>query len=315
MSLAHRLRHFPRDWAEVLARLERAALDVGHSPVEARVLSELALAPLVDRQALTTSLAIDASFLTRVLRRLREQGFVEVRASESDGRKQELALTDAGRAAAATLDVSLHREVDGLLARLSARERRELDEALAVARHAWSPPADPPVALRELGAGDLGWVVMRHGELYAHERGWNRDFEGFVARVAGQYHLEARPGRDAAWMAEADGVRAGCVFCQEKDDDQAQLRLLLVEPWARGRGLGAALIARCVRFAAEAGYRRLTTWSHDPLVSARRRFEAAGFQLVREEAHDAFGQRMQGQAWERALTDDDRSPDAEFGGF
>lgn len=312
MDLAQRIRRFHRDWAEVLARLERAALDAGRSPVEGRVLAELALTPLCDRQALTGRLAIDASFLTRVLRRLQDEGLVEVRPSPHDGRRQDLALTLAGREALTALDTSLDTQVAALLDRLSPRERRELDRALATAACVMGRSTGEPL-IRALLPGDLGWVVQRHGELLTDELGWNQEYEGLVARVVGQFQLEARPDRDAGWVAEVDGARAGCVFCQEKDEDDAQLRLLLVEPWARRRGLGTALIARCVRFAADAGYRRLTSWSQDALVAARRRFESAGFRLEREEPHSAFGKRLVGQAWERGLTHDDRSPHAELG--
>jgi GNAT superfamily N-acetyltransferase len=160
------------------------------------------------------------------------------------------------------------------------------------------------VSVRELGQpGDLGWVVQAHGELYSREFGWDVDFERLVARIVGEFATDAEMIRQAAWVAEVDGHRAGCIFCMAGDDPQcARLRLLLVDPRFRGLGLGSTLVERCVEFARDAGYERIGLWTNDVLTSARTIYEAAGFVLVEEGQHHSFGQDLVGQNWERQLT-------------
>jgi GNAT superfamily N-acetyltransferase len=158
------------------------------------------------------------------------------------------------------------------------------------------------VTIRELGEpGDLGWVVLAHGELYHREYGWDVTFEELVAGIVGQYATSRDPERERAWVAEVDGERAGCVFCMAGEGDTARLRILLVDPKARGLGLGATLVDRSVEFARSAGYRRMTLWTNAVLVSARRIYEAAGFELVAEESHHSFGHDLTGQTWELDL--------------
>ena len=159
------------------------------------------------------------------------------------------------------------------------------------------------VTIRPLGEpGDLGWVVGAHGEIYAEEFGWDTTFEALVARIVADYAGDHDPEREAAWIAELDGQRAGCVFCVKGDDDTtAKLRILLVDPVARGHALGTQLVNTCIEFARNAGYRRITLWTNDVLVSARRIYEAAGFALVDEERHHSFGHDLVGQNWARSL--------------
>jgi GNAT superfamily N-acetyltransferase len=156
-----------------------------------------------------------------------------------------------------------------------------------------------PVNVRPLGqAGDLGWVVQDHGEVYAEEFGWNTDFEALVARIVASYAAEHDPAREAAWIADLEGERVGCIFCVRGDEDgTAKLRILLVHPAARGRGVGRLLVATCVAFAREAGYRRIALWTNDVLVSARRIYQEAGFVLVEEKPHHSFGRDLVGQTW------------------
>jgi GNAT superfamily N-acetyltransferase len=159
-----------------------------------------------------------------------------------------------------------------------------------------------PYAIRAVGRpGDLGWVVQRHGELYAAEYGWDMSFEALVARIVADWAQDHDPRREAAWIAELDGARAGCVFCVRCDEESAQLRILLVEPRARGRGIGRALVDRCVDFARGAGYARVVLWTNHPLVSARRIYEAAGFRLREAERHRSFGHDLVGQRWSLEL--------------
>ncbi|WP_328891833.1 GNAT family N-acetyltransferase [Streptomyces sp. NBC_00316] len=162
--------------------------------------------------------------------------------------------------------------------------------------------AEREVVVRSLGRpGDLGWVVMAHGDFYDREFGWDTSFEALVARIVADYADEKEPGRQAAWIAEVDGVRAGCVFCVRADDRTAKLRLLLVDPATRGLGLGARLVEECLRFAREAGYEAITLWTNDVLGSARRIYQKQGFELVAEEAHHSFGHDLVAQTWQRRL--------------
>ncbi|MEW2353590.1 GNAT family N-acetyltransferase [Spirillospora sp. NPDC029432] len=163
-------------------------------------------------------------------------------------------------------------------------------------------PGDARVTVRRLGApGDLGWVVQAHGEVYAEQFGWDQTFEALVAQIVADYGNGRDPRREAAWIAEVDGRRAGCVFCVADPAETARLRILLVDPAARGLGIGSRLVDECLRFAKEAGYRRITLWTNDVLVSARRIYEAAGFELVDEERHHSFGHDLVGQNWSRDL--------------
>ncbi|SDX67983.1 Acetyltransferase (GNAT) family protein [Modestobacter sp. DSM 44400] len=165
------------------------------------------------------------------------------------------------------------------------------------------PAGGPPqVVIRRLGRpGDLGWVVMAHGEVYAEQFGWDTSFEALVARIVADYAGDDDPAREAAWIAEVDGERAGCVFCVTADEATAQLRILLIHPAARGLGAGGLLVGTCLDFARAAGYRRMTLWTNDALASARRIYVAAGFELVDEERHASFGHDLVGQNWARDL--------------
>lgn len=158
------------------------------------------------------------------------------------------------------------------------------------------------VTIRPLGEpGDLGWVVMRHGEVYAEEFGWDQSFEALVASIVGEYAIDHDPAREGAWIAELDGHRVGCIFCVKQDDETAKLRILLVEPDVRGHAIGRRLVDVCMEFARSAGYRSMTLWTNDVLASARRIYQAAGFELVDEERHRSFGQDLVGQNWSREL--------------
>ena len=163
-------------------------------------------------------------------------------------------------------------------------------------------------SIRPLGEpGDLGWVVMAHGESYAKEFGWNGDFEALVARIVADYAASHDAAREGAWIAEVDGVRVGCVFCVAEDEQTAKLRILLVDPAARGRSLGRRLVDECLRFARGAGYRRIVLWTNDPLVAAARIYRAAGFALTGEESHHSFGVDLIGQTYELDLTGESTS--------
>ncbi|HEX6946455.1 MAG TPA: helix-turn-helix domain-containing GNAT family N-acetyltransferase [Acidimicrobiia bacterium] len=302
MTVVDRFRRFSRAWTEIIGLLDSGLLQTEHSLTEARVLFELAQRERWERSDLRARLGIDASFLTRVLTRLEEKGLVESAPSPDDGRALVLELTPEGRDAFAVLDERSVDQVTDLVGPLTDDQRRALVEAMGVILHLLRPEdAGGDVVVRGLEPGDLGWVVSRHGAIYAQEYGWNEEFEGLVARIMADFQANFRPGRENAWIAEIDGARAGCVFCVERDADTAQLRTLLVEPWARGRGIGSRLVEECIAFARSAGYRKMMLWTNDVLVSARRIYESAGFTLVEEDRHHSFGHDLVGQNWDLDL--------------
>ncbi len=307
-ELVSRIRAFNRRWTEVLGLLDAHLLETDHTLTESRVLFELGRAGRggVDRLELRDRLGIDQSFLTRVLAGLQRHGLVAVERDAADGRRRRLALTPAGRSEARRLDRRSSAQVAELVRPLSPDQRRRFGEALTVTAALATPgrPGPVEVAVRGLEPGDLGWVVERHGALYADEYGWDGDFEALVATIVADFHRTstAAPDRERAWIATVDGARAGCVFCVARDERTAQLRILIVEPWARGLGIGARLVDECVEFARRAGYEQLVLWTNDVLVSARRIYQAAGFALVDEEAHHSFGHDLVGQHWSLDLS-------------
>ncbi|HEX3087812.1 MAG TPA: helix-turn-helix domain-containing GNAT family N-acetyltransferase [Ilumatobacteraceae bacterium] len=295
-----RIRAFNRSWTEVLGLLDRHLLDTDHTLTEARLLFELGRSPRgVERMELRAKLDIDQSFLGRVVTRLQRGGLVTVARDSVDGRRHRLTLTTTGRAAYRDLDKRSARQIESLLAPISDDQRRSIVEAMTVITAVVRPATlgRSQVVLRSLEPGDLGWVVARHGAIYADEYDWNTDFEGLVAQIVADYQAHHRPGREDAWIATVEGARAGCVFCVERDASTAQLRILLVEPWARGLGIGAQLVDECIAFAREAGYRTMMLWTNDVLVAARKIYQAAGFVLTEEERHRSFGHDLVGQNW------------------
>jgi DNA-binding MarR family transcriptional regulator/GNAT superfamily N-acetyltransferase len=296
------LRAFSRFYTGRLGILGPRYLATPNTLAEARVLFELGQDEQIEVAALRERMRIDAGHLSRLLARLERRGLVARERSAADGRRQLARLTDAGAAEFALLDRRSAEQTGAQMARLSAPEQRRLVAALAdVRRLLDGADSAPAVVLRGPRAGELGWIVQRHGELYSEEYGWNAEFEALVARVVADYAAEHDPARESAWIAEVDGVAAGCVLCVREDDAVAKLRVLLVEPRARGLGLGARLVGECVAFARAAGYRELRLWTVDILVHARRIYERAGFELVNEEPQHSFGHDLVGQTWSLAL--------------
>ena len=296
------VREFSRFYTRRLGTLDEGLLDTPWTLTEARVVFELAQAPSTDMAALRTRLAIDSGYLSRLLAKFDAAGLIARSASATDARRQAVSLTAAGRKLVRTLVERSNRQVAQLLQPLPGPARESLVGAMrAVMRGLDDRPQPSVVELRGLRPGDAGWLVQRHGEIYAREYGLSVEFEALVARIMADYVDQHRPGRENAWIAEVDGQRAGCVLCVRKDDETAQLRVLLVEAWARGHGLGARLVDECIRFARGSGYRRLVLWTNDVLVSARRIYLAAGFELVSEERHHSFGKDLVGQYWELRL--------------
>lgn len=298
------VRAFTRFYTAVFGVLEEGLLDTPYSVTEARVIFELAQQPAVDVADLRRTLRLDAGYTSRIMRRFESDGLLTIQRSDADGRRRVLQLTDQGRKVFDLLDRRATDQVAQLLAGMAPADRRRLVASLDAARQVVTTDAGPrTVVVRQPIAGDYGWVVARHGAIYAEEYGWDAAFEGLVAQIVGDFVTDHDPTRERAWIAEVDGTPAGCVFCVAKDHDTAQLRMLLVEPWARGLGIGTRLVSECVRFATDTGYRSITLWTNDVLVSARRIYEAAGFELVEEQPHHSFGHDLIGQYWSKDLTD------------
>ncbi len=296
------VRAFNRFYTGQLGVLGPGFLRTPHTLGEARVLYELNQAPELEVAALRRRMAIDAGQLSRLLARLEGQGLVARERSPADRRRQVARLTPAGADAAALLDRRSVEDTGARLSGLAGGDRARLVAALAEVRRLLDrdPPA-PRVVLRPPVAGDLGWVIRRNAELYAEEYGWTAAYESLVARIVADYAQAPDPAREAMWIAEVDGVPAGCVCCVRESDDVARLRLLLVEPRARGLGLGGRLVDECLAFARRAGYREVVLWTQDILVQARRIYQRAGFRLVDEERHHSFGHDLVGQTWSLTL--------------
>jgi DNA-binding MarR family transcriptional regulator/predicted N-acetyltransferase YhbS len=292
------IRAFNRFYTARIGALRDGLLATAHPLPEARVLFELGQREATDVPDLRRTLELDGGYVSRLLARLEEQGLVARERSPGDARRQRVALTGAGRDAYATLDRRSAAEIAALLDGLPADDRDRLRAALETARGILeAAPRPRAFALRGLRPGDYGWVVQRHGALYAEEHGWDETFEALVARVVADYAHDHDPRREAGWIAEASGRPVGSIFCMRRDERTAQLRLLLVEPGARGLGVGGALVDECVRFARAAGYARLVLWTNDVLAGARRLYERAGFELVHAEAHRGFGHDLVGEDW------------------
>lgn len=292
------VRAFNRFYTNVIGALREGLVHTPYSLTEGRVIFELAQREATEVADLRRTLDLDAGYLSRILARFEADGLVRRERSETDGRRQVIRLTPNGRAAYTTLDEGSAAEIAAMLHRLSDVDRRRLLGAMATIQELLGETTPPDmVVLRPPVAGDLGWVVQRHGALYADEYGWDDTFEALVARIVADYVASRDPKREAAWIAEVDGQPVGCVFCLRRDDRQAQLRLLLVEPGVRGMGIGGRLVAECVRFARRAGYEQLVLWTNDVLVDARHVYERAGFRLVEGGKHHSFGKDLVEQTW------------------
>jgi DNA-binding MarR family transcriptional regulator/GNAT superfamily N-acetyltransferase len=298
------VRAFNRFYTRVIGVLDEGLLRTDYSLTEARVLYELAQAESLDVGVLRDAVAIDAGYLSRVLAGFEEKGLVRRGPSEEDARRRVVRLTARGRSVSGTLDRRSAEEIGALLSTLGDAEQRRLLGAMGAIRTALrEDPSERVVVLREPGPGDLGWIVERHGALYHREYGWDARFEALVARIVADFAEHRDQRRDRAWIAEVDGEPAGCVLCVHRDDEVAQLRLLLVEPSARGLGVGTRLVEEVLRFARDAGYPRVTLWTQDALRDARRIYERAGFALVDAEPHADFGPEVVGQTWTLNLDD------------
>ena len=298
------VRRFNRFYTRQIGVLQEGLLRSPFSLAEARVLYELAHRDQPTAAELGKELGLDAGYLSRILRSFARRGLVTKRPSHSDGRENLLALTADGRAAFGLLERAARDQVGALLQPLSARGQGRLLQAMRTIETLLDPAAEPraaPYLLRSHQPGDLGWIVHRHGVLYAEEYGFDEQFEALVAEIVAQFARHHDPRRERCWIAERDGAPIGSVMLVRQSDEVAKLRLLLVEPEARGLGIGARLVEECSRFARRAGYRKITLWTNSVLHAARRVYEKAGYRLVHEEAHHSFGQDLIGETWELTL--------------
>ncbi|MBO0516008.1 bifunctional helix-turn-helix transcriptional regulator/GNAT family N-acetyltransferase [Streptomyces beijiangensis] len=302
----HEIRAFNRFYTNLIGALDYSKhLYTPYTLTESRVLYELAHAPRTDAADLRAELSLDAGYLSRLLAKFEREGLVERAPSALDSRRQRITLTPRGREAAALLDERSREAVNAMLSKVDPADRARLTEAMRsvreILRQGGAQEAARP-ALREPGPGELGWIVQRHGALYAAEFGWNADFEGLVARIVADFAQDHDPYLERVWIAELDGRPVGGVMCVRDDaPGTARLRLLLVEPSARGHGVGRQLVDVVVAFAREVGYRELVLWTNDVLASARRIYQGAGFTLVAEKPHRSYGADLVGQDWRLSL--------------
>lgn len=302
------VRAFNRYYTGVIGVLDDGLLRTPYSLIEARLIFELAQRDRIEVADLRRGLGLDAGYLSRLLAKLEQTGVVARERSPSDARRQVVALTDRGRKAYELLDRRSAEQIGALLKPLADSDRTRLLAAMStiakILDRGGQPAGPSIVVLRPPRPGDLGWVVQRHGELYAAEYDWDAEFEALVARIVADFATASDPKdaqREAAWIAELDGEPVGCVFCTAKDERTAQLRLLLVEPAARGHGVGGRLVDECVQFARRAGYAEIVLWTNDVLDAARRIYERAGFELIESAPHRSFGHDLRGQYWRRPL--------------
>ncbi len=296
------VRQFNRFYTRQIGLLRDGLVDTRFSLTEARVLYELGQAGETTASVVAGALGLDHGYLSRILGAFAEAGLITRRPSPEDGRQTRLTLSAKGRTAFRTLDRGSHRLVAAMLETLPEPRQRSLVDAMRTIERALDPDkAAPAVVLRTHRAGDMGWVLSSHATRYLQEYGWGAAFEALVAGIVAQFLREFDSARERCWIAEIDGAPVGSVFLVKGGDDVAKLRLLLVEPQARGAGVGRLLVDECVRFAREARYRRITLWTQSILTGARAIYQRTGFRLVKEERHCSFGHDLVGETWERDL--------------
>jgi DNA-binding MarR family transcriptional regulator/GNAT superfamily N-acetyltransferase len=294
------VRRFNRFITQRIGILHEGYLDTDFSLTEGRVLYELANRDAPTATELGRDLDLDAGYLSRILRRFEKRGLVEKKPAPGDLRRSRLVLTEAGRAAFAPLNQRSRDGIAALLAPLSTDAQASLVAAMATIEARLGAPRErgPAYILRPQQPGDIGWVIRRHGMLYAEEYGWDERFEALVAEIAAKFIQELDPAKERCWIAEREGETVGSVFLVRQSDEVAKLRLLIVDPEARGLGIGRRLVEECIRFARRTGYARIMLWTNSVLLAARHIYETAGFRLVASEPHRSFGVDLVGETWE-----------------
>ena len=300
---AHAVRRFNRFYTRRIGVLHEGLAGSAFPLAEARVLYELAHRDAPTATDLSKDLGLDPGYLSRILRGFARRGLIRKTRSTADGRRTHLALTPRGRKAFAPLDARSHSDAGGMLRDLSASQQEKVVHAMETIATLLDGRAAPPAAylIRPHQPGDMGNVIRLHGEIYASEFGWDQTFEALVARIAAQFIERYDARRERCWIAEVDGEVVGSVFLVKRTTTVGQLRLMIVDPRARGLGIGARLVRECLAFARQAGYRKVTLWTNSVLVAARHIYAKAGFRLVDTERHTSFGKRLVGETWELVL--------------
>lgn len=299
------IRHFNRFYTRQIGLLREGWLHSQFSLSEVRVLYEIAQRQRPMAADLAKDLELDPGYLSRMLRGFQVRGLLQKSRSHADARQRLLELTQKGAAVFAALDARQTKEIGDMLRDITEPEQRRLVasmQAIERALHPTPQQSATPYILRAHQPGDMGWVIYRHGVLYSQEYGYDENFEALVAEIAAKFIQHLDPKRERCWIAERDGENVGCIFLVKKSKTIAKLRLLLVEPSARGFGVGRRLVAECVRFARQAGYKKITLWTQSELTAARHLYEEAGFRLVKTSSHDSWGHNgLVAEIWDLKL--------------
>ncbi|MES2197535.1 MAG: helix-turn-helix domain-containing GNAT family N-acetyltransferase [Pseudomonadota bacterium] len=297
------VRAFNRFYTRKLGVLDQQLLKSPFSLSEARVLYELAHREDAAAKEIGIELGLDPGYLSRIIQKFDEDGLITRKPLASDRRQTRLGLTAKGRQASAKLERSSQDEIAAMLGELDDGQRASVVHAMRTIENALEPPPRKSAGflLRSHRPGDIGWIISRHGAIYAQEYGWDITFEALAAEIAAQFIRSYDPSREHCWIAEIDGEPVGSIFLVRASDQVAKLRLLLVEKKARGLGVGRALTGQCIRFAREAGYNSITLWTQSILVAARGIYQRAGFERTKEEKHHSFGVDLVGETWDLKL--------------
>ncbi len=303
-SCVEAVRRFSRFYTRQVGVLHEGYNGSEFSLTEARIIYELAHREAATASDLAKYLGVDPGYLSRLLKNLQERGVVRRQASDLDARQYLLGLTELGQQRFAELNARSRSDMARMLSALTPRQQERLMQAMSEIESLLSaaPERSASYILRPHQPGDIGWAVQRHGELYAQEYGFDDTFEALAAEIGSKFLKEFDPKRERAWIAEKDGENIGFVMLVKKTDEVAKLRMLLVDPKARGLGIGKRLVEECIRFARQRGYKKITLWTNDILVTAIHIYKQCGFRLVAEERHHSFGHEMVGQTWELDLS-------------
>jgi DNA-binding MarR family transcriptional regulator/N-acetylglutamate synthase-like GNAT family acetyltransferase len=297
------VRRFSRFYTRQVGVLHEGYNGSEFSLTEARIIYELAHREAATASDLAKYLDLDPGYLSRILKNFQERRLVQRQASDLDARQYLLSLTEVGQQRFAELNARSRGDMAKMLSALTARQQQRLISAMSEIEALLSaePERGAPYILRPHQPGDIGWAVQKHGELYAREYGWDETFEALAAEVGAKFLRDFDPKKERAWIAEKDGENIGFVMLIKQSDEVAKLRMLLVDPKARGLGIGKRLVEECIRFARNRGYKKMTLWTNDILATACHIYREAGFKLVAEERHHSFGHDLVGQTWELAL--------------
>jgi DNA-binding MarR family transcriptional regulator/GNAT superfamily N-acetyltransferase len=297
------VRRFNRIYTKRIGVLQDGFLQTPFSLAEARVLYELSRREKATATEIAAELGLDHGYLSRILRGFGERALVVKTAAPNDRRQSLLSLTVKGRMAFAPLDQGSQNQVADMIGKLSAADQERVVAAMHTIESllAETCPADIPYILRPPRSGDMGWIVSRHGALYGEEYGWDERLEALCAEIVAAFVRNFDAKRERCWIAERDGENVGSILLVKDTEEIARLRLLLVEPKARGLGIGARLVEECVRFAREARYKKITLWTHSVLTAARHIYEQAGFKLIDSSKHNEFGKVLVGETWDLDL--------------